>query len=115
MPKCCEPVSYPNIATLQTDTSTDDNPAESFVATVAGMPIKVTAISGDETWRGRQLESHIDYVVETPWRTGVTSKQRLAMSGGIYDGRTLNIEYAKPLQLPGHPPKLELYCTERIA
>lgn len=111
--ECFQPV-YPFRATLRTDTSTDDNPAESFEDTTTGVPVKITPTSGQETYRGRQLEAKVDYVVETPYRSGVEPKQRLAMTGGIYDGRLLNISQVHPIHIPGQSPKLELYCTELV-
>lgn len=98
--------------TLQTDTSTDDNPAESFTTTVADMPLNVVPIGGQETYRGRQLEANVDYVIETPYRSGVDPKQRIKMTSGIYNGQLLNIERVHRLHQDGSRPTLELYCTE---
>lgn len=115
MPKCeCVNPVYQFRGTLKTDTSTDDDPAESFTSTVAGMPLNVTPTSGQESYRGRTLEARVDYVIETPYRSGVEPKQRIEMTSGIYSGRLLNISQVHPIQKPGQMPTLELYCTELI-
>jgi len=112
MPKTCSAPTYPFRAKLQTDTATDDNPAESFANTVVNMPVDIVAISGQETFRGRTLESNVDYVVTTPYRKGVDPKQRIVPTTGIFKDKTLNIEHVHPIQKPGTRPTLELYCTE---
>ena len=115
MPKCSQCLEmplYPFTANIQEDTSDAGERLEEFTATVTGMPVNVTPISGQASWRGRQLESVADYVVETPYRSGVDPRKRIALAGGIYNGINLNIKFIHPVHKPGMMPVLELFCTE---
>ena len=116
MPKaaCCKPVFFPDRAEIQQDSSTADNPSQTWTgkAFKESLPCKVTDTSGDETFRGRQIEAHISHVVECRYFSGVTPSMRLYLTGGIYNGRTLNIEYVKIVREAGKIPLQWLYCKE---
>ncbi len=113
MLKCvCQNPVYLDKAALQSDVSTDGAEQELFQDAVSSLPCNVVTVGGVETYKGRQLVPHISHVVETPYRVGVKSTQRLILKGGIYDGSILNIESVRPMRQPGTRPILELYCKE---
>lgn len=113
MPNCvCLNPTFPDRVNIQADGATDDNPAQAFATSVASVPCKVVTVSGDETYRGRQLEGHLTHVVEMRFRSGLLPDMRLVVAGGIYNGSTLNIQSVRPVRKPGSMPLLELYCRE---
>ena len=103
-----------NRAHIQQDTSNDDTPTPDFSGTPfkANWPCAIQPVGGDESYRGRQLEAHVDYVVSGRYVSGVTSMMRLSVQKGLYDGKTLNIEQVRETQDKSGKPYLELYCTE---
>jgi len=99
---------------VQQDTSNDDTPTADFSGTpfLANWPCKIVPISGDESYRGRQLESTVDYVVSGRFRDGVTPKMRVYVTAGTHKGKTFNIDNARESLDKQNAPILELYCTE---
>lgn len=119
MPRACDcsaPV-FPDRATIQQKSEAAGNPIEDFSGTPfkSGMPCNITTVTGEETYRGRQLEAHISHVVEMRWFDGVLPTMRLSVTGGIYKDRVLNIRYVKPVRKPGKMPMQWLYCEELAA
>jgi len=102
-------------ATLQQDSSNDDDPECDFTgdALVTNYACSIVCTTGQETWRGRKLESRVDYVVVGRVVDGVTPDMRLSITGGLYNGKTLNIDTVKTVQMRGKP-SLEMYCTELV-
>lgn len=80
-----------------------------------GVPCRVEIVSGDETYRGRQLESHLSHVVEMQRLPGIKPDMRLNMTGGNYAGRKLNIVYVRDLTGDGPLQRQQLYCRELAA
>lgn len=78
---------------------------------LSSWPCRIQAIGGDETWRGRGLEGHVDYVVEGYFTSGVLETMQLfVVSGrGMFDGLTMEITSVRPKHEGTR--KLELYCT----
>ena len=104
---------YPDIA----DIKKDAGPESADQAQMTGTHLKewrclITAIGGDESWRGRGLEAHVDFVVEGLFVDGVKEAMQLAVvSGrGMFDGLTLKITSARPKWV-SNSQRLELYCT----
>lgn len=109
------PGRFRDMVNVQQDSSAAGNPVEDFSGTALyeSVPCDIRVISGDETYRGRQLEAHISAVVEMQYLENITPKMRLSVTGGIMNGRTLNIVEVRPVDLDrGRAPKLELYCRE---
>jgi head-tail adaptor len=101
---------------IQQDSSNDDNPTATWTgdAFVRNWPCSVQPIGGDESYRGRQLEAHVDYVVEGRWVDGVKAEMRLYVASGFHRGKTLNIDNAREFKDRGGR-RLELYCTELVS
>lgn len=101
-------------ANIQQDTSDDDSPTAVWTGTPlrSHWPCKIQPTGGDETYRGRQLEAHIDYVVVGRFVYGVTAKMRLYVTSGRHKDKTLNIETTHEKWDRENNPMLELYCTE---
>lgn len=102
-------------ANIQQDSSNDDTPTQDFTGTplVANWPCQIVPVGGDETYRGRQLESTVDYVVTGRAVPRVVADQRLSVTAGTYKGKTLNIDVAHYKWDKQNTPILELYCTEK--
>ena len=98
---------------IQQDGSADDNPHADWTGTplVRNWPCDIQAVGGDESYRGRQLEAKVDYVVECRMVDAVTSQMRLSVTGGIHKGKTLNIDHIRDFN-DRKGRRLELYCTE---
>jgi len=119
MPKtCCSTaLSYfPDRATIQQDSSLDGSPVEDFSGTAlkSSIPGRLVDVSGDETYRGRQLEAHVSHVFECRYFSGVLPTMRLLMVGGIHGGKYLNIAYVKVVREQGKIPMQWLYCREKV-
>lgn len=115
MPKtCCNNVVLHDRADIQQDSRTGDNPQPVYTGTPfkTGVPCNIITTSGDETFRGRQLEATVSHVVEMRWFPGITPTMRLSVTGGIYKDRILNIKAVKPVRKDSAPPMQWLYCEE---
>ena len=99
-------------ARIQQDTSNDDTPTPTWTNRVGNWPCQILPVGGDETYRGRQLEAHVDFVVTGRRVTGVTPKMRLYITAGMHKGKYLNIEQVHEKWDQQRNPILELYCTE---
>lgn len=85
--------------TIQTDTSNAGDEDPSYTAQKTAIPCRITSITGQETWRGRQLEATVDYVVEFgTLRTDVDAQARLVVTGGVHNGVTMNVAYRQRVQ-----------------
>ena len=115
MPKTCVPF-YPDLVAIKQDTSNadEDTPTQLAGTYLASWRCLIRAVGGDETYRGRQFEEHVDFVIEGPWVSGVTSEMQIYVSSGrgIFDGRWININHVRPKQEPGRTKMLEIYGTE---
>jgi hypothetical protein len=97
------------------DSSNADTPTQDFTGSplVANWPCQITAVGGDETYRGRQLESTVDYVVAGRAVNGVLADNQFYATAGIHKGKTLNIDTVHYKLDKQNTPILELYCTEK--
>lgn len=112
------PGRFRDVVDIQQDGSAEGSPTPSYSGAplYESVPCKIKPISGDESYRGRQLEAHLSAVVEMQYLEGVLPTMRLYVRAGIMAGRTLNIVHVRPLDLDrGRAPKLELYCRELVA
>jgi hypothetical protein len=102
-------------ANIQQDSSNADNPSQTFTGSplVANWPCQIIPTGGDESYRGRQLESTVDYVVTGRAVDGVLSDNRLYVTAGLHKGKTLNIDTVHYKWDRQNTPILELYCTEK--
>jgi len=104
---------------IEQDNSAAGDPDPDYTGTplAADVPCKIISVSGEETFRGRQLDPSVNYVVEMWQMDGVTPDMRVAVtSGGVYVGNTLDIRWVK--QIPysnGKPAQTWLYCTELVS
>ena len=102
-------------ANIQQDSSNADNPAQDYTGSplVANWPCQIIPVGGDESYRGRQLESTVDYVVTGRAVDGVYADNRLYVTTGLHKGKTLNIDVVHYKWDKQNTPILELYCTEK--
>lgn len=107
---------YRDLVHVQQDNSTPDNPDQDFSGTplYRNVPCQIIAVSGGEIFRGRQLESHVSFIVDMHYLPGILPEMRLLVVGGIHKDKVLNISAAKPIDYRGGPPKWELECTDRV-
>lgn len=112
---CTKAPYYPDRVTIESDGSAAGERRDFTNSFQSDWPCLITAIGGDETWRGRTLEGKVDFVVEGPFVTGVNSRMRLNVTSGrgMFDDRLLNIKSSRPTQRRGQQRMLEIYCTEK--
>ena len=109
--------SYRERITIQQDNSNagDPDPDYTGAAFAKSVPARVISTHGEETFRGRQLDPSVKYVVEMHHKSGVTASMRLQIDTGVYSGNLLNIGWVKTVPYSrGRPPQTWLYCTELI-
>ncbi len=113
MPKKCVVPVFRDLVTIQQDSSDagDTEPDYTGTAYKTGVACSIEATGGQESYRGDQLEGLIDYVVHAYYISGVTNDMRLSVTGGIYNGKTLNISHVRPKQSDG-PTMMEIFCRE---
>jgi hypothetical protein len=80
------------------------------------VPCELTIISGQETWRGRQLEAHVDYVVGMQWdpdlQIKATDRLEIVDSLLLPVGHPLNVLYVQPGRVDGRAPRIEVFCRD---
>lgn len=116
MPKCCTVPYYPDTVRILSDASNADEDTPSILTGTHKdrWRCNIRAVGGDETYRGRQFEEHVDFVIEGPWISGVNAEMQIYVISGrtIFDGRYISINHVRPKQEPGKPRMLEIYGTE---
>ena len=112
----CEVFPFTHVGRLEADIAPESSntPDYSGPPFANNIPCRIKAVSGGESYRGRQLEPKIKFVVEMNFIPGVLPTMRFVPTGGLFDGRILNIAAALPRERPGEPTKLELDCTELV-
>ena len=102
-------------ANIQQDSSNADTPTQDYTGSplVANWPCQIIPTGGDESYRGRQLESTVDYVVTGRAVDDVLADNRLYITAGMHKGKTLNIDVVHYKLDKQNTPILELYCTEK--
>ena len=114
-----DPGKYRDVITWKQDNSAAGDPIPSYGATLSSnLPCYIRQISGAETFRGRQLQSRVDYVVEHAYYSGIGSSlaatDRGSVTAGIYNGKTMHVEWINNLPLDaGRPGITEVFCTEQ--
>lgn len=75
------------------------------------LPADIQCVSGQENYRGRQLEATVDYVVETRYRSDAKPSMQVCPTEGIFSGLTLNVEYVQQVGYQrGRLPKTLWFC-----
>lgn len=118
MPKtCCNTTWFPDRADIEQDSRADGDQLPNYTgpAFKKSVPGRLISTGGDETFRGRQLEAHIQHVYECRYFPGVLPTMRLKLVAGLFKDRIVNIAYVKVIREKGTPPKQWLYCTELAA
>ena len=113
--KCCIPFYPDDVKVLQDSSNADEDTPSILAGTyLASWRCMIRAVGGDETYRGRQFEEHVDYVLEGPFTSGITAEMQIYVTSGrgIFDGRYINITNVRPKQEPGMMKMLEIYGTE---
>lgn len=102
-----------DMVSIELDTSAAGDAQPLYETTLyAKVPCNIATISGDETWRGRQLEAHVSHVVTMHDFPGITPKCRLNVIGGYTAGQRLNVMYVRPKNFDGRIQYQEVYCRE---
>lgn len=100
------------VATIERDEADDGDQQPDYQTWKQGVPCSIATVSGDETYRGRQLEAHLTHVVELHRIPGLEANMRLRVTGGHFAGRYLNIAYVRDLIEDATPVRTQLYCRE---
>lgn len=104
---------FRELVDIERDTSPDGATGPDYASTrYRNVPCSIAIVSGDESFRGRQLEAHLSHVVELHWMPDIQADDRVKVKGGIFDGRKLNVVHVHDLSGDGVPHRLQLYCRE---
>ena len=103
--------------TISSDARAAGSEVPAFTTTLAtAVPCGITETKGEETYRGRSLEAGVDFVVEMGYSDDlatISATDQLAVTGGIYNGKTLNVIWPRIHRMKqGKPPMIELFCKE---
>lgn len=103
---------YRDTVTIQQNSAADGSATADYSgsAFMSAVPCRIVSRGGNESYRGRVLESHLTHIVEAQWVAGVLPSMRLYVTGGIHSGRYLNIAYVQPVEGNGRTRKMELQC-----
>lgn len=97
---------------IRPDTRATNDPQPSYTtALYSDVPCEIAAVGGVETFRGRQLEAGVDYVVTCHYLPNVEPTMQFEVTGGIFDGRLLNIARILPQVNRGRATLMDLYCS----
>lgn len=106
-----KPGQLRDLATIEMDASNDAEQDPQYrQAFLKNVPCSIAVVSGDESFRGRQLEAHLSHVVELHRIEGVKADMRLKVIGGPHKGSYLNIVYVRDMTAEGVPQRMQLYC-----
>lgn len=106
---------YRDLVNIKVEDSADGSPLPGYDTVLYSyVPCQIEATSGNESFRGRQLEAHVDYVVTMHYLEDLKPNMRLEVQGGIYDGRLLNIANVLPQTFRGRALTMDLYCRELV-
>jgi len=108
---------YLDSITWKRNAAAAGDPVPSYTSTLATMPCKITPTGGAETFRGKQLDANVDYVVEMDFSAAVggvmNTTDQGTVAAGFFAGKILNVERISNLPLSqGRPPITEVYCRE---
>ena len=102
--------------TIYSNAATDGDPIESFTTkVVADVPAAIENISGNERYRGGQLEGHLDWRVEIRKGNHISSLSptyRVVVDIGDFAGQIIDIKYIKTKRSKdGSPPEWHIFGT----
>lgn len=101
-------------ANIERDVGDDGDQQPTYETWFRDVPCSIATVSGDETYRGRQLEANLTHVVELQRLPGIAATMRLNVTGGTFEGRKLNIVYVRDMTGEGTPMRMQLYCRELV-
>ena len=107
-------MAYHDVVMLEQDTAKSGAQAPRYEP-VTRIPCQIEYAGGDETFRGRQLESHISVVVESNFAYDwgrLSGNMRLRVLQGPDPGMILNVEYVNHRRKPGRSYSTQFYCRE---
>lgn len=102
-----------NRVTIKQDSSAagDEAPVYTGPAFETSIPARIECISGQETYRGRQLEATVDYVVETRYTSGAKPSMQLCPTTGMFAGLTLQVAFVQQVDFfRGRIPRTLWFC-----
>lgn len=102
---------YRDLVDVQRNVAPVGTPTPDYSESVySKVPCEIESIGGNESYRGRQLEAHVDYVVKMHNLDGIQPDMRLKVTGGTFKGSELNIGNVRPANYRGKSLELELFC-----
>lgn len=106
-----------DLITVQKDSRDTNNPQPVYTGTprYTKVPCTINAVSGTETFRGRQLKAETTHVVDLQFLPEIETDDLLSVTGGWKNGSTLHIIAVTPIERPGKSMKLELHCRELVS
>ena len=91
----------------------DEAPLFTGTALATDLPCDIDSVSGQESYRGRQLEAGVNYVIRLRYKSGITPKMRVTVTAGIFDGLAMDIRYVQHSSYErGKLPETWLMCGD---
>lgn len=91
----------------------DDQPKFTGEAYATGLPAQIESVSGTESYRGRQLEAGVNYVVTLRYKAGIKPTMRVSVTTGTFKGLVFDIRYVKHQPYTrGRLPETWLFCGD---
>lgn len=107
--------TFRDMGDIHPDTRDDNDPQPVYTTTLySDVPCEITAVGGGETYRGRQLEANVDYVIRCHTLENVAPDMQFEVTGGPYRGKTLGISRVLPGVFRGRAMMMDLYCSEKV-
>lgn len=109
---------YRDRVSIRRDTANAGDELPTYTEVFRGVPCNIIHTSGDESFRGRQMEGRTDYVVEVPFDMALSgdlvpsSVLMVEDSSGFVGGEILNIAHVQIKRKPGMPHEFWVYCRE---
>ena len=91
----------------------DETPVFTGTAFASGLRVQIESVSGNESFRGRQLEAGINYVVMLRYLAAITPTMRVSVTQGVFTGLVMDIRYVQHLPYKqGKLPETWLFCGD---
>lgn len=106
--------SLRELGDIEQDSSTTSDTAPDYSGRpfMRRVPSSIASVSGDETYRGRQLKAGTTHVVEIRRLQGVSPDMRYRVTQGSHRGKVLHIVSVRDMTAEGIPQRMQLDCKE---
>jgi len=108
-------MAFRDVVRVEYDKAPNGAQEPQYATLISHLPCEIIYTGGDETFRGRQIEGHIRYVVEASYNAEwgrLRSNMRLVVLEGPDIDMILNVEYVNHRRKVGLDDSTQIYCKE---